>query len=81
VPVIPLHGYSDWWHSRKLLLGRLPASFHAIRSPSAGTGDADRPAAGYRPEDHAADDWAAGITAAMNAPGGVRSAMSVARFG
>jgi len=64
VPVVLLHGYSDSWHSWELLLRKLPPSVHAFALTQRGHGDADRPAARYRPEDHAAD-----VAAFMDAVG------------
>jgi non-heme chloroperoxidase len=64
VPLILLHGYSDSWRSWELLLPKLPAPVHAYALTQRGHGDADRPAAGYRPEDHAAD-----VAAFMDAVG------------
>ena len=55
VPVVMLHGYSDSWHSYELLLAQLPHSVHAYALSQRGHGDADRPATGYGPGDHAAD--------------------------
>jgi non-heme chloroperoxidase len=55
VPVVLLHGYSDSWRSYELLLERLPDFLHAYALTQRGHGDADRPATGYRPEDHADD--------------------------
>jgi pimeloyl-ACP methyl ester carboxylesterase len=55
VPLLLLHGYSDSWHSYDLLLEQLPEAVHAYALTQRGHGDADRPAAGYGPEDHAAD--------------------------
>ena len=55
VPLVMLHGYSDSWRSYELLLEQLPESVHAYALTQRGHGDADRPATGYRPEDHAAD--------------------------
>jgi non-heme chloroperoxidase len=55
VPLVLLHGYSDSWRSYELLLAQLPESVHAYALTQRGHGDADRPASGYRPEDHAAD--------------------------
>jgi non-heme chloroperoxidase len=64
VPLILLHGYSDSWRSWELLLPELPASVHAFALTQRGHGDAERPADGYRPEDHAAD-----VAAFMDAVG------------
>ena len=55
IPVVMLHGYSDSWRSFELLLQELPEEIHAFAITQRGHGDADRPAAGYRPEDYAAD--------------------------
>jgi non-heme chloroperoxidase len=75
VPVIMLHGYSDSWRSYELLLRRLPDSIHAFALTQRGHGDADRPADGYRPEDHAAD-----VAAFMDAVG-VEAAVIVGHSG
>jgi pimeloyl-ACP methyl ester carboxylesterase len=75
VPVILLHGYSDSWRSYELLLRRLPDSIHAFAVTQRGHGDADRPADGYRPEDHAAD-----VAAFMDAVG-VEAAVIVGHSG
>jgi non-heme chloroperoxidase len=64
VPLVLLHGYSDSWRSWELLLPELPDTLHAYALTQRGHGDADRPAAGYRPEDHAAD-----VAAFMDAVG------------
>jgi len=64
VPVVLLHGYSDSWRSWELLLPELPDTLHAFAVTQRGHGDADRPAAGYRPEDHGAD-----VAAFMDAVG------------
>ena len=55
VPVVLLHGYTDSWRSWEPVLPYLPASIHAFAPTQRGHGDADRPAAGYRPHDFAAD--------------------------
>jgi non-heme chloroperoxidase len=55
VPLILLHGYSDSWRSWELLLPKLPAPVHAYALTQRGHGDADRPEAGYKPRDLAAD--------------------------
>jgi pimeloyl-ACP methyl ester carboxylesterase len=55
VPTVMLHGYSDSSRSFELLLPQLPDSVHAFALTQRGHGDADKPAAGYRPEDYAAD--------------------------
>jgi non-heme chloroperoxidase len=55
IPLVLLHGYSDSSLSYDLLLPHLPDSIHAYAYTQRGHGDADKPAAGYRPEDYAAD--------------------------
>ena len=55
VPVLLLHGYSDSWRSFERVLPHLPAYVRAFALSQRGHGDADRPAAGYRPHDFAAD--------------------------
>ena len=55
VPVVLLHGYSDSWRSYELLLAELPESVRAFALTQRGHGDADKPATGYRPDDHADD--------------------------
>jgi non-heme chloroperoxidase len=55
VPILLLHGVTDSWRSFKRVLPHLPASIHAFALTQRGHGDADRPAAGYRTRDFAAD--------------------------
>lgn len=55
VPVLLLHGITDSWHSFERVLPHLPDSIRAFALSQRGHGDADRPAAGYRPQDFAAD--------------------------
>jgi non-heme chloroperoxidase len=55
VPVLLLHGITDSWRSFEPVLPHLPDSIHAFALSQRGHGDADRPAAGYRPHDFAAD--------------------------
>jgi pimeloyl-ACP methyl ester carboxylesterase len=55
VPVLLLHGYTDSWRSFEPVLPHLPPSLRAIAPSQRGHGDADRPVAGYRPHDYAAD--------------------------
>jgi non-heme chloroperoxidase len=55
VPVLLLHGYTDSWYSFEPVLPHLPRSIHAFALTQRGHGDADRPAAGYRTRDFAAD--------------------------
>jgi non-heme chloroperoxidase len=54
-PLLLLHGITDSWHSFELVLPHLPESIHAFALSQRGHGDADRPVAGYRPQDFAAD--------------------------
>lgn len=55
VPVLLLHGITDSWRSFERVLPLLPESVHAFALSQRGHGDAARPAAGYRPQDFAAD--------------------------
>lgn len=55
VPVVLLHGLTDSWRSFERVLPHLPDSVHAFALSLRGHGDSDRPAAGYRPGDFAAD--------------------------
>jgi pimeloyl-ACP methyl ester carboxylesterase len=54
-PVVFLHGYSDSWHSYELVLPHLPPSVHAYALSQRGHGNSSKPAAGYHPDDFAAD--------------------------
>ncbi|HEX5733901.1 MAG TPA: alpha/beta hydrolase [Blastocatellia bacterium] len=54
-PVVFLHGITDSWRSFEPVLPHLPASIHAFAISQRGHGDSDRPAAGYRTRDFAAD--------------------------
>jgi pimeloyl-ACP methyl ester carboxylesterase len=55
VPCILLHGFTDSWHSFEPVLPHLPPSIHAFALTQRGHGDAERPPAGYRTRDFAAD--------------------------
>jgi pimeloyl-ACP methyl ester carboxylesterase len=55
VPVVLLHGVTDSWRSFEPVLPYLPASIRAFALTQRGHGEADCPAAGYRPQDFAAD--------------------------
>jgi pimeloyl-ACP methyl ester carboxylesterase len=55
IPVVLLHGVTDSWRSFELVLPHLPRSLRAFAVTQRGHGDADRPAAGYRTRDFAAD--------------------------
>lgn len=55
IPVVLLHGYTDSWRSFERVLPHLPTSLHAFALTQRGHGDADRPPAGYRPQDFTAD--------------------------
>lgn len=55
IPVVFLHGYSDSWRSYERILPYLPPTIHAFALSQRGHGDSDRPPAGYRPQDFAAD--------------------------
>ena len=54
-PVLFLHGITDSWYSFEPVLPHLPASIHAFAISQRGHGNSDRPAAGYRTRDFAAD--------------------------
>jgi non-heme chloroperoxidase len=54
-PLLLLHGITDSWRSFERVLPHLPESIHAFALSQRGHGDADRPAAGYSPQDFAAD--------------------------
>jgi pimeloyl-ACP methyl ester carboxylesterase len=55
LPVVMLHGITDSLHSFDPVLPYLPERIHALALTQRGHGDADRPAAGYRTRDFAAD--------------------------
>jgi non-heme chloroperoxidase len=55
VPVLLLHGVTDSWRSFERVLPHLPGSIRAVALTQRGHGDADRPTAGYRFQDFAAD--------------------------
>jgi pimeloyl-ACP methyl ester carboxylesterase len=55
VPVLMFHGLTDSWRSFERVLPHLPENIHALAVSLRGHGDSDRPAAGYRPADFAAD--------------------------
>lgn len=55
VPVLMLHGVTDSWRSFAPVLPHLPAWMRAIAPSQRGHGDSDRPMAGYRTRDFAAD--------------------------
>ena len=55
LPVVFVHGGTDSWRSWEPVLPDLPDAIHAFALTQRGHGDADRPAAGYRFEDFAAD--------------------------
>jgi len=54
-PVVMLHGITDSLHSFDRVLPYLPERIHAFAPTQRGHGDAERPAAGYRTRDFAAD--------------------------
>ncbi|WP_157996902.1 MULTISPECIES: alpha/beta fold hydrolase [Streptomyces] len=54
-PVVFVHGAGESWRSFEPVLGLLPTSLHGYAPTQRGHGDADKPAAGYRPEDYATD--------------------------
>ncbi len=55
VPVLLLHGFTDSWRSYEPVLPFLPRSLRVFALSQRGHGDSDRPAAGYRTRDFAAD--------------------------
>jgi non-heme chloroperoxidase len=55
VPMLLLHGVTDSWRSFEGVLPYLPESIHSFALTQRGHGDADRPDAGYRIRDFAAD--------------------------
>ena len=55
VPTLLLHGVTDSWRAFEPVLPHLPDSIHAFALTQRGHGDADRPIAGYRTRDFAAD--------------------------
>lgn len=55
IPLILLHGFTDSWHSFEMVLPHLPSDLHVFALTQRGHGDADKPAAGYHPQDFAAD--------------------------
>lgn len=55
VPVVLVHGVTDSWRSFETVLPHLPTSIHGFALTQRGHGDAQRPAAGYRTRDFAAD--------------------------
>jgi pimeloyl-ACP methyl ester carboxylesterase len=64
IPMLLLHGVTDSWRSFERMLPYLPDSIHAFALTQRGHGDAQRPAAGYRTRDFAAD-----VAAFMDAVG------------
>jgi pimeloyl-ACP methyl ester carboxylesterase len=54
-PVIALHGVTDSWRSFEPVLPHLPPELHVMALTQRGHGGSDKPAAGYRPADFAAD--------------------------
>ena len=54
-PVVFLHGVTDSWRSFEPVLPHLPDSVRAFAVTQRGHGDSDRPMAGYRARDFAAD--------------------------
>jgi non-heme chloroperoxidase len=55
MPIVLLHGITDSWRSFKPLRPHLPAGWHVIAPSQRGHGASDKPAAGYRTRDFAAD--------------------------
>jgi len=54
-PVIALHGVTDSWLSFEPVLSHLPADLRVLALTQRGHGGSEKPAAGYRPADFAAD--------------------------
>jgi pimeloyl-ACP methyl ester carboxylesterase len=54
-PVIALHGVTDSWLSFEPVLSHLPAELRVLALTQRGHGGSEKPAAGYRPADFAAD--------------------------
>jgi pimeloyl-ACP methyl ester carboxylesterase len=54
-PVVFVHGVAESWRAFEPMLGLLPFSLRGYAPTQRGHSDADKPAAGYRPEDYAAD--------------------------
>jgi pimeloyl-ACP methyl ester carboxylesterase len=65
-PVVFVHGIAESWRSFEPVLGLLPFSLHGFAPTQRGHSDADRPPAGYRPEDYAAD--LVGVLDALDIP-------------
>src|SRR5687768_16236662 len=55
IPVLMLHGWSDYLRSFEPVFPHLPSAVRAIAATQRGHGDADRPAGGYSPSDLASD--------------------------
>ena len=55
LPIILLHGFPDSWRSYETVLAHLPRSVRVIALSQRGFGNSDKPDAGYRPHDLAAD--------------------------
>lgn len=55
IPVILLHGFTDSWRSWDLASPHLPSSLRVFALTQRGHGGSDRPEAGYRPAEFAAD--------------------------
>jgi pimeloyl-ACP methyl ester carboxylesterase len=54
-PVVFVHAVAESWRAFEPVLGLLPFSLHGFAPTQRGHGEADRPDAGYRPEDYAGD--------------------------
>jgi non-heme chloroperoxidase len=54
-PIVLLHGITDSWRSFEPLRPHLPANWHVIAPSQRGHGASDKPPAGYRTRDFAAD--------------------------
>lgn len=53
--IVMLHGITDSWRSFEEVVGRLPIGVHVVVPTLRGHGDADRPTAGYHPDELGAD--------------------------
>ena len=55
VPLVLLHGYTDYWRSFEPVLSHLPSEVRAFALTQRGQGDSARPAHGYGPHHFATD--------------------------
>lgn len=53
--IVMLHGITDSWRSFEDVVGHIPIGVHVVVPTLRGHGDADRPTAGYHPDELAAD--------------------------